>query len=115
VLAQHVADRRQRETAGRLVAAGERQLELELVEAIGTPHVAQAGAAQQRAERGLDRRTQARDDRRRGTDIDMPPRLRGRDLRGELCIEIRRREVAAFEHAVHERPHVHADRHLGQQ
>ena len=114
-VAQHVADRRQRELARRVVAAGERQLEVELVEAVRASQVAQAHAAEQRAERRLDRRAQPGDDHGRVADLDVSPRLRRRDLRTELGVEVGGREVRRLEHAVHERADVDADRHLAEQ
>src|SRR6185312_1758660 len=60
-----VEQRRQRtdaEPAGGRVAAGDRQLELQLVEPVGAPDVAQPGAAGERAEWGLDRQPQPVDE-----------------------------------------------------
>ena len=55
---EHRGDRLQREPAGGLVAAGEGQLELELVEPVGASDVTQPHPVDQRPERRFDRRAQ---------------------------------------------------------
>ena len=60
VLAQHGGDRGERQPAGRLVAADERQLEVELVQPVGAGDIAEAQTVQQRAERRPQRRASAR-------------------------------------------------------
>ena len=91
VRAQHVRDRGQRQRrAARVVAADQRQLEVELVEPVGARDVPQGDAARQRPQRRLDRRAQPGDHAREVAELDPPPRLCGRDLRDQL----RRRDPA---------------------
>ena len=116
VRAHHVGDRGQRQRrAARVVAADQRQLEVELVEPVGARDVAQRDAARHRPQRRLDRRAQARDDAREVAELDPPPRLRGGDLLDQLQVEIRRREVRRLEDAVDQRPDLDPDRHVGEQ
>ena len=98
------------------VAADERQLEDQLVEAVGALEVAQRAAAEQRPERRLDRRAQAgrhgspgRRRRRsgaRGSAATCSPSSASRSGGGE---------VGRLEDAVHEGADLDAGRHLGEQ
>ena len=58
---------------------------------------------------------EAGDDRVEVAELDPAPRLRRGDLRDELGVEVGRGEVHRLEDAVHERPHLGPDRHLGEQ
>ena len=108
VLAQHA--RRSRRASARpvgLVAAGERQLEVELVEPVGARDVAQprcrraAGRAASRSRRAARRRPSA------GSPTSTRRRAWTRgDVRGELGVEVGGGEVGRLEHAVHERADV---------
>ena len=114
VLGQHGGDRAQRERAGRVVAADQRQLEAELVEPVRARDVAQPQVADERPERRLDRRRQALHDVLGVAELDPAPRLRLRDVAGQLGAQVGRREVRRLQHPVHERADVHADAHVRQ-
>ena len=100
---EHVGERRQREVGGRRVAADQGQLEPELVEAVGSADVAQAGLTGERTERRLDRRHEPVDDGVDGTDVDPAPRQSLGERSGDRASEVGRGEVDAFEHGVDER------------
>ena len=82
--AQDRGDRAQGDGAIRVVAARERELELELVEAVAAREVAQPRTAGERAERRRDRRLQAVHDRLDGADVDRPPGQRLAHARTQL-------------------------------
>ena len=101
--AQNGRDRGRRDVAQRIVTAGERQLEGQLVQPVGAREVAQPAVADQRPERRLDRRAQTGDHGRAVADVDRPPRERLRDGPRELGVEIGRGEVRRLEDRVGER------------
>ena len=115
MVAQHARDGGEGQAPGRLVAADQRQLEDELVEAVGALEVPQRAAAEQRAERRLDGGAQAGRRGRRVADVDAPARQGRRDVLAELGVEVGGGEVGRLEDAVHEGADLDAGRHLGEQ
>ncbi len=115
VLAQHRGDVGDRHLGGGVVAAGEGQLEAQLVDPVGSAHVAQAGLAHQRSERRLHRGPQPGRHRRRVAHVDVAAGPFAGEGDDELTVEVGGGEVDALEHAVHQRAHLGAPGHGAQQ
>ena len=88
--------------AGRDVAAGQRDLEVELAEPVGQPDLAEGQTVGQRTERGVVQRHQ-RLGQGRGGYVDRPPRALLLDVAAQLGLEVGRGRVGDLEHSVHQR------------
>ena len=99
----------------RRVAAGERQLEVQLVQPVGARDVAQPHAVDERPERRLDRGPQPGDDRRPVAEVHRPARQRPATCSRQLGVEVGRREVGRLEDRVHERAERGAARAFAEQ
>src|SRR5450755_4103917 len=97
---QRVRESRERKPAARLVATDQRQLELKLVEPLGTAEIPQRGALERGAERRLDRRAQSRDHHGGIADLELARPQPGLDLPQQLQIEVGGGKVRRLQHAV---------------
>ena len=107
---EHRRDRAERHAPGRVVAAGERQLEVELVEPVAARDVAQPAAAEQRAERRLDRRGEPVDHVRRLADLDRRRACTASIRAASSAARSGAAKSAASKHAVDERADADAGR-----